>query len=58
MPQALFEQIGPIQAGIGFGDPGQLGGLTVGEVVGVLPQRVAGALELADPLTGAPFLCR
>ena len=39
MPQALFEQIGAIQAGVGLGDPGQLGGLAFGEVFGVLPQR-------------------
>ena len=50
MPQALFEQIGAIQPGIGLGDPGQLGGLAFGEVLGVFPQRIAGALELADPL--------
>ena len=46
MPQALFEQIGAIQPGIGLGDPGQLGGLSFGEVFGVLPQRIPGALEL------------
>ena len=50
MPQALFEQIGAIQAGVGLGDPGQLGGLAFGEVFGVLPQRITGALELAGPL--------
>jgi hypothetical protein len=48
MPQALFEQIGAIQSGVGLGDPGQLGGLAFGEVFGVFPQRIAGALELAD----------
>ena len=47
VPQALFQQVGPIQAGVGLGDPGQLGGLAFGEVFGVLPQRVAGAFELA-----------
>ena len=30
----------------------QLGGLAVGEVFGVLPQRIPGALELAGPLLG------
>jgi hypothetical protein len=50
MPQALFEQIGPMQAGVGLGDPGQLGGLVFGEVFGVLPQRIPGALELAGAL--------
>jgi hypothetical protein len=54
MPQALFEQIGAIQAGIGFGDPGQLGGLAFGEVLGVLPQRIPGALEPPGPLMAGP----
>lgn len=44
MPQAFFEQIGPMQPGIGLGDPGQLGGLAFGEVLGVFPQRIPGAL--------------
>ena len=59
VPQALFEQVGAVQPGVGLGDPGQLGGLAFGEVLGVLPQRVAGALELAGPLMagrGAVFL--
>ena len=38
MPQALFEQIGAIQAGVGRGDPGQLGALAFGEVFGVFPR--------------------
>ncbi|CKR39914.1 Uncharacterised protein [Mycobacterium tuberculosis] len=50
MPQALFEQVGAIQTGIGLGDPGQFGALAFGEVLGVLPQRVAGALEPPCPL--------
>jgi hypothetical protein len=45
--QSLFEEVGAIQPGIGLGDPGQPGGLALGEVFGVFPQRVAGALELA-----------
>ena len=43
-----------MQSGIGLGDPGQLGVLVFGEVFGVLPQRIAGALELADPLMARP----
>jgi hypothetical protein len=34
-----------VQAWVGLGDPGELDLLAVGEVLGVLPQRVAGALE-------------
>lgn len=45
MPQALFQQVRAIKPGVGFGDPGQLGGLAFGEVFGVFPQRVAGALS-------------
>lgn len=59
MPQALFEQVGAIQTGIGLGDPGQFGALAFGEVLGVLPQRVAGALSRrarSRPGRGAAFL--
>ena len=52
--QPLFEQIGAVEPGIGFGDPGQLGALAFGEVFGVFPQRIAGALELAGPLMTRP----
>ena len=45
--QAFFEQVAAVQSRVGFGDPRQLLPLPVGEVVGVLPQRVAGALEPA-----------
>jgi hypothetical protein len=47
--QPLFEQISAVEPGVGLGDPGQLGGLTLGEIFGVFPQRIAGALELAGP---------
>ena len=50
VPEALFEQIRAVQPGVGLGDPGQSGVLMFGEVVGVLPQRIAGVLELTDPL--------
>ncbi len=59
MPQSFFEQIGAIEPGIGLGDPGQLGGLAFSEVLRVLPQRITGAVERADPLMswrGALFL--
>src|SRR5207244_621944 len=44
-PQAFFEQVGAVQSRIAFGDPGELGLLTAGEVLRVLPQRVAGSFE-------------
>src|SRR5256885_17257071 len=53
--QGFFEQVGAVQPGVGFGDPGQLVALPVGEVLGVLPQRVAGVLVGAgDPGGVAP----
>jgi hypothetical protein len=41
-----FEQVGAPEAGVGFLDPGELGFLAAGEVLRVLPQRVAGVLEV------------
>ncbi len=49
VPQASLEQLGAVQAGVGGGDPGQLGALVLGEVLAVLPQRVAGAFECPGP---------
>ena len=40
--QALFEQVAAVQARVGLGE---LVALAVGEVLGVLPEGVAGALE-------------
>src|SRR6476646_10587925 len=54
MPQPLFEQISTIEPGVGLGDPGQLGALAFGEVLGVLPQRITGTLELAGPFMSWP----
>ena len=54
MAQAFFEQIGAVQSGIGLGDPGQLVVLAFGEVLGVLPQGVAGTLEPAGSFPGRP----
>ena len=45
-PQAFFEEVGAVQVGVGFGDPGELGGLAGGEVSGVLPQCVPGSFEV------------
>ena len=46
MPQALFEQVGAIQAGVGLSYPGQLRGSAFGAVLlGALPQRSTGALS-------------
>ena len=46
LAELLFEQVGPEQLVVDLRDPGELGLLPVGEVLGVLPQRVAGALEV------------
>ena len=43
--QALFEQVAAIEARVGLGDPVELVALVVGEVLGVLPERVTGVLE-------------
>ena len=48
--ESFFEQVGAPQPGIGLGDPVQLVALVVGEVLGVLPQRVAGSLERSGTL--------
>jgi hypothetical protein len=37
VPEAFFEQVGAVQAGIGAGDPFQLGLLAPGQVFRVLP---------------------
>ena len=52
--QALFEQVGAVQAGVGLGDPVELRALVVGEVLGVLPQRVAGVVDRAGVTAGVP----
>jgi hypothetical protein len=44
-PEAFFEEVGAVQAGIGLGDPGELVVLAVGQVLGVLPQGVAGLFQ-------------
>src|SRR3954452_10999649 len=44
-PEAFLEQVGTVQHRVGLGDPGELGLLPGGEVLGVLPQRKAGVLE-------------
>ena len=43
--QSLFQRPGPVQGGVGLGDPDQLLALPNGQVVGVLPQRPPGVLE-------------
>jgi hypothetical protein len=42
--ELLFEQVGVVETAVDLGDPGELGLLAGGEVLGVLPQRVAGPL--------------
>ena len=46
LPELLFGQVGPEQLMVDLRDPGELGLLPVGEVLGVVPQRVAGAFEV------------
>ena len=53
-PEPFLEQVGAVQAGMGLGDPGELGLLPLGEVLGVLPQRVAGLLQRLDPAVARP----
>jgi hypothetical protein len=43
--QALFRQVGAVKAGVGLGDPLEPGSLMFGEVLGVLPQGVAGPFD-------------
>jgi hypothetical protein len=41
-PELLFEQVGAVEAVVVPRDPGELGGLAVGEVLGVLlPSRIS-----------------
>jgi len=53
----FLEQVGAVQSRVGFGDPGQLVPLSVGEVVGVVPQRVAGAFQPAGIAGGDAICC-
>ena len=46
LTKLLFEQVGAIEMVVRLGDRCELGSVAGGEVVGVLPQRVAGVLEL------------
>jgi len=50
LAQLLLEQIRAIQPGVGLLDRGELDGLAVGEVLGVLPHRKPGALQLTREL--------
>jgi hypothetical protein len=54
LPELLLEQVRPVQPGVGLLDARELRGLAVGEVFGVLPQRVPCALEIlrSGDLTG------
>src|SRR5580700_1632001 len=51
-PQPFFEEVGAPEVGVGFLDPGELGFLAAGEVLGVFPQRVAGVLEVPGAAGG------
>src|SRR5262252_2044118 len=56
--ELLFEQIGAVQGLVQLGDPGQARLLVLGEVLGVLDEGVASALDDLGqaPLVGAPGL--
>ena len=43
--EAFFEQVGAVQPGVGFLDPGEFGLLAAGEVFRVLPQRIPGPAQ-------------
>ena len=47
-----------MQSGVGLGDPVELGALVVGEVLGVLPERVAGAGDAERGASGSSSLGR
>lgn len=51
-PQTFFEPVGAIQLRAARSDPLQLGALVAGEVLGVLPQRLAGVLHFAGGAGG------
>jgi hypothetical protein len=51
-PQPFPGQVGAVEAGVGFLDPGEPGCLAAGEVPGVFPQRAAGVLEVAGVAGG------
>src|SRR5207248_2146427 len=54
-PELLLHLVGPPDAAPVAADAGELGGLGVGEVLGVLEQRPPAALEvLGPPLVGEP----
>ncbi len=52
--ESFFEEVGPPQFWIGFGDPVELLALTRVEGVGVLPQRVAGSGDLSGVASSPP----
>jgi hypothetical protein len=50
LAQLFLEQVRAIQVGVGLLDRGELRGLAVGEIFGVLSDREPGAFELAGEL--------
>ena len=50
LAQLFLEQVGAVEPGVGALDLSELGGLAVGEVLGVLPDREPGALQLPGEL--------
>lgn len=54
-PQALLQQVRAMQSGVRLRDPSELGLLVLGEVLPVLPQRIAGTLERLGVVTARPW---
>ena len=52
--QAFFEEVGAVEEGVGFLDPGEFGLLAVREIFRVFPQRVAGPPQVPGTARGQP----
>jgi hypothetical protein len=47
LPELLFEQVCPVETLVGVGDVGERGRLALGEILRILPQRIAGILQFS-----------
>jgi hypothetical protein len=55
-PESFLEQVGPVQRGVGLGDPGQLGLLPAGEVLGVFHNASGRAFTTVNTVEEVPEL--